>query len=151
MVEVHMNSKSYDSRNRRGPSMPEKVRQAQDSGFLEKAQLMKLKLKAMRSGVWFRVLHRIDRALLDLTIKVAGTVRSFILAEKILSVVRKLDSVWENRLVRAAREIGVLMTRKVSLIAQKWGNVEAKEWVFDGRFAKYWAAMSLNERRLFSG
>jgi hypothetical protein len=39
-----------------------------DSGFLEKAQLLKLKLKAMRSGVWFRALSRIDRVLVDLTI-----------------------------------------------------------------------------------
>ena len=58
-----------------------------DSGFLEKAHLMKLKLKAMRAGVWFRALPRIDRVLVDLTIRVAGNVRSFILAENILAVV----------------------------------------------------------------
>ena len=34
--------------------------------FIDKTQLIKLKLKAMRAGVWFRALPRIDRALIDL-------------------------------------------------------------------------------------
>jgi hypothetical protein len=120
-----------------------------DSGFLEKAQL--LKLKAMRSGVWFRVLPRIDRVLFDLTIKVAGTVRSFTLAKNIISVVRKLESVMESRYLRAVKEIGFSIARRLGLIAQKWGNVAAKEWGSDLGFAKYLAAMSFNEPKLFSG
>jgi hypothetical protein len=45
-----------------------------NSSFLGRAQLMKLRLKAIRSGMWFRSLSRIDRVLVDLTIKVAGAV-----------------------------------------------------------------------------
>ena len=50
--------------------------------FLCKEQLVKLRLNAMRAGVWFRALRRIDRALIDLTIKVASTVRSVTLSQK---------------------------------------------------------------------
>jgi hypothetical protein len=121
------------------------------SGFLEKAQLQKLRLRAIRAGVWFRSLPRIDRVLVDLTIRVAGKVRSFTLAENILAVVRKLEGVLENRLVRAAREVGLPLVRKLSLLAQGWGNEAAKDWVSDPGFAKYWAALSLNEHRFFSG
>jgi hypothetical protein len=121
------------------------------SGFLEKAQLQKLRLRAIRAGVWFRSLPRIDRVLVDLTIRVAGKVRSFTLAENILAVVRKLEGVLENRLVRAAREVGLPLVRKLSLLAQGWGNEAAKDWVSDPGFAKYWAALSLNEKRFFSG
>jgi hypothetical protein len=122
-----------------------------DSGFLEKAQLLKLKLKAMRAGVWFRALPRIDRVLVDLTIKVAGTVRSFTLAKNILSVIRKLESIMESRFLQAVREIGFPVARSLALIAQKWGNGTAKDWGSDGGFARYLAAMSLNEPKLFSG
>jgi hypothetical protein len=112
---------------------------------------MKLKLKAMRSGVWFRALPRIDRVLVDLTIKVAGTVRSSTLAKNILTVVRKLGCLLENKLLRAVRETGLPVARRLSLLAQKWGNAAAKDWLSDGGFARYWAALSLNEPRLFSG
>lgn len=122
-----------------------------DSGFLEKAQLIKLRLKAMRAGVWFKALPRIDRVLVDLTIKVAGTVRSFRLASNILSVIRKLESVMESRFLRAVRENGFSLARKLGLIAQKWGNVTAESWESDKGFARYLAAMSLNEPKLFSG
>jgi hypothetical protein len=121
------------------------------SGFLEKTQLLKLKLKAMRAGVWFRSLRRIDRALVDLTIRVAGTVRSFTLAKNILAVVRKLEDVMENRLLRAVREVGFPVACRLASFAQKWGNGSAKQWGSDVGFARYWAAMSLNEPKLFSG
>jgi hypothetical protein len=131
--------------------MPENMIHDADSGFLEKAQLLKLKLKAMRAGVWFKALPRIDRVLVDLTIKVAGTVRSFTLAKNIFTVVRKLECLLENKLRRAVREMGLPIAQRLSLCAQKWGNAAAKDWASDGRFAKYWAAMSLNEPKLFSG
>ena len=131
--------------------MPKNRQHDAKSGFLEKAQLMKLKLKAMRAGVWFKALPRIDRVLVDLTIKVAGTVRSFTLASKILTVIRKLESVMESRFLRAVKEIGFPIARKLGLIAQKWGNTTTKNWESDKGFARYLAAMSLNEPKLFSG
>jgi hypothetical protein len=121
-----------------------------DSGFLEKAQLMKLKLKAMRAGVWFKALPRIDRVLVDLTIRVAGAVRSFTLAQNILDVVRKLESAMESRFVRAVKEVGFPVARRLGLIAQEWGNAAAKNWESDKGFARYLAAVSLNEPKLFS-
>jgi len=112
---------------------------------------MRLKLRAMRAGVWFRALPRIDRVLVDLTIRVAGTVRSLTLARNILTVVRKLGCLLESKLLRAVRETGLPIARRLSLFAQKWGNAAAEDWVSDGGFARYWAAMSLNEPKLFSG
>jgi hypothetical protein len=49
---------------------------------------------------WFRALPRIDRVLVDLTIRVAGAVRSTTL-KNILTVVRKLEGLLENKLPRA--------------------------------------------------
>jgi hypothetical protein len=131
--------------------MPKSTLQDASSRFLEKAQLTKLKLKAMRAGVWFRALPRIDRVLFDLTIRVAGNVRSFTLAKNLFSVIRKLESVMESRFLHAVKEVGFPIAHKLGLIAQKWGNDAAKNWDSNKDFAQYLAAMSFNEPRLFGG
>jgi hypothetical protein len=122
------------------------AQQNSTSDFLSKAQLVKLKLKAMRAGVWYRALPRIDRVLVDLTIKVANTIRSPHLARSILSVAGKLESLLESKLQRAIREIGLPIAHKLSIFAQNWGNVAAEKWASDEGFARYWAAIKLNER-----
>jgi hypothetical protein len=119
------------------------------SSFLNKAQLLKLKLKAMRAGVWFRALPRIDRVLVDLTIKVASNIRSVTLAKNILAVTRKLEGFLESSLSRAFREVGLPLAKKLSFVAQKWGNPSAKEWQSDSSFASFLAVLSLNEPRTF--
>jgi len=117
--------------------------------FLSKAQLIKLKLKAMRAGMWFRALPRIDRVLVDLTIKVASSIRSTTLAKKILMVVRKLESLLESSLLRAFREVAIQLAQKFSLIAQKWGNTSAKNWASDVSFIKFLAVMHVNGPKAF--
>jgi len=114
------------------------------NSFLEKANLVRLKAKAMRAGVWFRALPRIDRVLVDLTIKVADSVRSPNLARCILEVAGKLESALENRVARAFREFGLAIAYKLSLVAQSWGNKAAVRWAKDPVFARYWAVMRLN-------
>jgi len=117
--------------------------------FLDSAQLLKLKLKAMRSGAWFRALRRIDRVLIDLTIKVACNVRSVILAKSILAVARKLEGIMESGFSRALREVGFQRARKLSLVAQEWGNLSANEWSSDPSFAIFLAVLSINEPKTF--
>ena len=118
------------------------------TNFLEKTQLMKLKMKAMRAGVWFRALPRIDRVLIDLTIKVADNIRSPHLARCILAITGKLEAIMDSKLSRAIREIGLPIAHKLSQFAQKWGNKTAEKWANDKTFACYLAAMKLNARPL---
>src|SRR4030043_193516 len=129
--------------------MPEIVIQDNASSFLNKAQLIKLRLKAMRAGVWFRALPRIDRVLVDLTIRVASNIRSATLARSILAVVRKLERLLESSLLRAFREVGVRLAQKLSLIARKWGNTSAKNWASDVPFASFLAVMRINAPKAF--
>ena len=126
--------------------MSEITPQNSNSNFADRAELIKLKLRAMRSGVWFRVLPRIDRVLFDLTIKVTRCVRSGVLANIIFSIARKLEGFLETKLERAIREIGFPAACKLSLFAQKWGNKVAEEWASDFGFARYLAVMKLNGR-----
>jgi len=117
--------------------------------FLNKTQLVKLKLKAMRAGVWFRALPRIDRVLVDLTIKVTSNVRSVTLAKSIIVIIRKLEGLLESSLLQAVREVGLPLAQKLSLVAQKWGNASAKSWVIDSSFANFLSVMYINEPKTF--
>jgi hypothetical protein len=129
--------------------MPKIVLQELASSFLNKAHLIKLRLKAMRAGVWFRALPRIDRVLVDLTIRVASSARSFTLAKNLLAVVRKLEGFLESSLSRALREVGLPLAQKLSLTAQKWGNASAESWPSDSSFIKFLAVMHINEPKAF--
>ena len=113
-------------------------------GFVNRTQLTELKLKALRAGVWFKVLQRIDRALIDLALKVNSVVRSFTLAKRILAVAKKFEEALQNKLARTAVAIGVTLARKLSEIAQGWGNETAKVWATDLDFVRYLGLTRLN-------
>ena len=111
---------------------------------LTRLQLIKLKHRAIRVGVWFRALSRIDRVLVTLTIRVAQNVRSCSLARNVLSVARKLERFREEKIARVVREIGFSSAIKLSIIAQDWGNKSGGKWGSDRNFAQYLAIMKLN-------
>jgi hypothetical protein len=117
--------------------------------FLNKTQLIKLKLRAIRAGVWFKALPRIDRALVDLTIKVASNIRSTTLAKNILAVTKKLEGLLESSFLRVFRGIAFQLAQKLSAVAQKWGNTSAKHWVSDVSFVTFLAVMHINEPKAF--
>ena len=120
------------------------VLQNSASSFLNRTQLIKLKFKAMRAGVWFKALPMIDRVLVDLTIKVTENIRSISLAKSILTVVGKLEGLLESSVLKSLRSVGRQLAEKLSLIAQKWGNVSAKNWATDSSFAFFLAVMHTN-------
>jgi hypothetical protein len=119
------------------------------NGFYNREQLLKLKLKAMRAGVWFRNLPRIDRVLIDLTIKVTISIRSITLANNIRAIIKKLESLLESSLTRALKGIGLQIAQKISLIAQKWGNALARNWSSDLSFVKFLSVMHINQHKAF--
>jgi len=111
---------------------------------LNRTQLIKIRVKAMRAGVWFRALPRIDRVLVDLTIKVAENIRSTNLAKCIFAVVGKLEGLLESSVLKSLRLIGRPLAEKISQTAQKLGNTSAKSWANDLSFAFFLAVMHTN-------
>ena len=106
--------------------------------------LVRLKLKALKSGAWFRVLRNVERALVDLTIRVVDRVRSPVLTKMLLSLIGKLVSAQKTKVEVAVNKVGLLNARRVSLLAQKWGNKSARQWMFDLSFARFIAVMHIN-------
>ena len=114
------------------------------SVFFERTHLLKLKHRALRAGMWYRLLPRIDRVLVDLTIKVADNVRSSRLARSLLLVASKLESLLATKLSRAVREFGLPLAEKFSQFAQQWGYKAAAIWASDKAYARFWAVLKLN-------
>ena len=110
---------------------------------LTREALARLRLKALRRGVWFRDLKREERKLLDLTIRVVEKVRSFLLAKLVSRIVGKLCEAMESRVYRLMRCEGRRMAEGLSKIAQKWGYWAAKSWVRDRGFMQFLVVSNL--------
>jgi hypothetical protein len=115
------------------------------SHSLNMARLHDLKHKAIRNGSWFRALGRIDRVLVNVTLRVAKNVHSATLARALYSVMQKLESSFKNQVLYAIHKVGFLLAHKLSMLAQKWGNHHAQNWAFDESFAKFLAIMHMND------
>ena len=107
-------------------------------------KLAKIRLVAVRRGVWFRVLNRVERGVIDLTLRVTRRIRSRILARVVYSIVKKLLEALESKVIQQMRQIGVPLAEKISLIAQKWGNKIACGWAGDVGFIQYLTIMNMN-------
>jgi hypothetical protein len=114
------------------------------SGLIESRQLVVLRRRAMRAGVWFRRLPRIDRVLVDLTIRVAESIRSVMLADSLLSVARKLEGLLESRICRFIRRESFSLMCDASLAGLKMGNTSASGWSSDLSFGRFLAVMKYN-------
>jgi hypothetical protein len=115
--------------------------------LLDKACLKKIKMKALRAGVWFIVLPRIDRGLFDLTIKVASKIRSATLAKSITAIIIKLEDTLIGGVSRSLSVTGFSLARKLSILAQRWGNNSAKNWIYDLAFHRFLAIIHINDVR----
>ena len=113
-------------------------------GIFEKEQLVVMRRRALRAGVWFRRLPKIDRVLVDLTIRIADTIRSLTLAKCLLSVANKVEGLLESRFARRVREIGFSLAAKQSIFGVAWGNNSCSSWAKDPYYARFLATMKIN-------
>ncbi len=96
-----------------------------------------MKTRALRKRVWFRVLDRIERGLLDLTIRWVDKVRSGRMTETVLRILLKLARAMEYGMGRV-HMVGRELALQASVLAVGWGNSEAYAWRLDKAF---WSAL----------
>ena len=93
------------------------------SVFLSIGELVGARKVAQRRGVWFRALNRVERGIIDLTVKVVDCIKSGRLAKVLEAIVEKLQLALENKAEKLMRTIGLPLARKISNIAVSWGNL----------------------------
>lgn len=117
---------------------------------LTRVKLNKIKVRAVRRGFWFKVLSRVERASIDLTIAVVKRVRSHLLAKVLTPIVKKLLEAMESKVAHMMREVGRNLAQKLSLIALKWGNQSAVHWRADLGFVQYLTVNYMNMPAMFN-
>jgi len=117
--------------------------------ILSVGRLVEARRTALRCGVWFRVLNRIERGILDLTVRCVDRIRSARLAKVVTAILIKLKLAMESAVERMVRVVGRSLAQKISNIALSWGNVSASQWAEDSAFARYLAVTQMNTPRLF--
>jgi hypothetical protein len=101
---------------------------------------------ALRRGIWFRSLSRIERGVLDLTELCVTCIKSVKLANLVIAILEKLELAKESTVDRLVRTVGLSLAQKIVSIAQRWGNSTAKQWATDTSFACFLAV--INTKRL---
>ena len=114
------------------------------TGTLDINVLTGIRRKATRRGVWFHALTKVERGIVDLTLRVVTTIRSRLLMKVIERIVAKLQDAMESTVVRLMREVGHPLARKLSGIAQVWGNRGAARWRTDPGFIQYLTITYMN-------
>jgi len=79
------------------------------------------------------VLDRIERGLLDLTIRWVDNVRSGRLTETLLLILVKLARAMEQGMARVL-VVGRELALRASVLAVSWGNLGAYSWRLDREF-----------------
>lgn len=111
---------------------------------LMRSEIIRIKARALRRGVWFRVLTRVERACIDLVIKIVERVRSRLLQKVLSSILSKLEEAMESQVRRLMRKVGNNIAKEMSQIAQTWGNKSAVRWAEDSGFVQYLTITYMN-------
>jgi len=109
-------------------------------------ELAEAKKIALRHGLWFRTLNRIERGIIDLTVRYVDSVKSAKLAKVLTAIIDKLHFAMESTLAKLVRTIGLPLARKISDIAVSWGNHLASNWAGDLAFARFLVLNSVQNR-----
>ena len=112
--------------------------------------LVKVRRKALREHVWWRTLDRVERAIIDLTIRVVNKVRSEALGVEIVKILKKMKEALKSRFVKLMENYGLERARRFSEQAQSWGCKNAGAWAYDFDFIRYLIIIEMNNPEGFS-
>ena len=106
---------------------------------------MRIKTKALRRGVWFRVTSRLERGIVDLTIRCVERIRSPLLARIVSEIIRKIMRTLESGFVKMAEKIGAEIADRICRIAAAWGNKTASNWKKDLSFVRFLGVNAIDD------
>lgn len=116
-----------------------------NGSLLTRQGLIKARVKAVRQKVWFKALSRVERNILDLTIRCVERVRSRILAKIISNILAKILKTLKPSFLEAAMRVGREIADEVCGVAEKWGNVSASRWKRDLDFVRFLGVTAVNQ------
>jgi hypothetical protein len=110
--------------------------------MFKKAFLSEMRLRAMRKGVWYRALDRLERGILTLASRVVDEVHDVVLGVVLVKIVAKIRDATASRFVRHVETFGVLRAREIIAQVRVFKGLG---WLDDGGFARYLAFLDFNQ------
>lgn len=107
---------------------------------------MRIKTRALRLRVWFKVTSRLERGIIDLTIRCVEKIRSPVLARVVLDIVSKILDVLQEGFMEKAEKVGCKVIERLCAVAERWGNESCSVWKQDEGFVRFLGVITLNTR-----
>ena len=105
-----------------------------------------VKGRALRKRVWYRVCNRLERGIMDLTIRCVDVIKSsrlaLVVGRLVCKILKACRSTFLMRVARTGRELAEARSR----IAVSWGMEEASHWKRDTGFIRYLGVNAVNKR-----
>ena len=105
--------------------------------------LRSVRLAALRRRVWFRVLDRVERGIVDLTIVFVEKVQSQVLVKELVKILAKLRDASKSAFTRHVEGYGYMKLRLVVEQVRGFGS-EAVGWLMDFGYAEWFAVNDYN-------
>jgi len=114
--------------------------------LLTRQGLMRIKIRALRRRVWFKATSRLERGIVDLTIRCVERIRSSVLAGILSEIVRRILRTLENGFLEMVNRVGRAVAEKICAIAEGWGNENASSWKHDSGFIRFLGINTVDSR-----
>lgn len=126
-------SRSYDRTNSRWrigtASINLTIENTESNAF--KNDLLHMKKKSLRNGVWFKALSKIERGIIDLTVRYVERIRSHLLIDVLQRILKKLSEAVNHPFVWRVEQIGRPLAKCASEVALSWNVKQAVSWKDD--------------------
>ena len=111
--------------------------------FMTGDWLASLKVRALRRRSWYS-LSRLERSVVDLTIRYVDRIESERLSLVISRIVCKILKAMRSPFLQRAEQMGYGLAERFSRIAVSWGYAEASNWRRDLGFVRYLGANAVS-------
>ena len=112
------------------------VEDSEDQKFTKKMITIIIR-KAIRRGLYFRNLSRLERGILELTMKYVPKITSLELGNAIARILAKLVIVLGSKFLASVETLGRQMVNNVLQVAKIWKVRDASSWD-NKKFVTYW-------------
>ncbi|GEM_PF-3457425 len=103
---------------------------------ISKNDILDLKRKSLRKGVWFRGLSKMERGIIDLTVRCVERIRSPTLIRVLQRVLNKLSDAVKHPFAWRIEQIGRPLADRAIQVALSWGVEEAVSWKEDVSYVR---------------
>jgi len=107
---------------------------------------VRIKTKALRQRIWYRAISRVERGIVDLTIRCVERIQSPVLARFLSEIIGKISQRTKRSFLERVNTVGKAIAQEISAIAERWGNEHASTWKHDSSFIRFLGVSSVNNK-----